>query len=59
MTIRRKVVAIAALSLLLVPNVALADDNQDDKDRCNVPAAQQDEECKKRQGGFQTRFFSE
>lgn len=58
MRIRRKLIAFAALSLLFVPQVALADDRGDGKDKCDVPAAQQDEECQdKRQGGFQTRFF--
>ncbi len=57
-TIRRRLITLAALSLLFVPNVAYADDREDDKDRCNVPAAQQDDEdCKKRRG-FQTKFFA-
>lgn len=56
-TIRRKFIALAALSMLFVPNIAYADDHSDDKDKCKVPVAQQDDECKKRPG-FQTRFFN-
>lgn len=58
MKIRSRLIALAALALLLVPNVAHADDDGDGKDRCDVPVAQQDDDCKeKRKGGFQTRFF--
>lgn len=57
-TIRRRLITLAALSLLIVPNVAYADDREDDKDKCNLPAAQQnDEDCKKHRG-FQTKFFA-
>lgn len=60
MTIRRQIIALAALALLFVPNVARADDREGGKDKCDVPAAQQDDECKeKRRGGFQAKFFSE
>lgn len=56
-SIRRRLIALAALAFMWAPNATFADSHADDKNQCNVPAEQQPEECLERRG-FQTRFFN-